>query len=205
MTSFLLRAAEEAAAHGAAARPHSESQLVLPNLNQVKFLGMSGATLLMLLMEFPRKRWDTGRDPSRRVLGRTYGLETPDMVGDDGTYNAWAPMFAGLPFGPRRLHLLPELAGTAIAIAILGMLEATSITKGLASKSGQKIEPNQELIGMGFANIAGSFFGAVPGSSSFARSAVNFQSGARTQMSSMFSSIVVLLVPGGPSSRRSRP
>jgi len=49
MTSFLLRAAEEVAAvPGAAARPHSESQLVLPNLNQVKFLGMSGSTLLML-------------------------------------------------------------------------------------------------------------------------------------------------------------
>ena len=45
---------------------------------------------------------------------------------------------------------------------------------------------------MGAANIACSFFGAVPGSSSFARSAVNFQSGARTQMSSMLSSLVVL-------------
>ncbi len=73
------------------------------------------------------------------------------------------PAFAGYPFGPRRLHLLPELAGTAIAISILGMLEAASITKGLAAKSGQKIEPNQELIGMGAANIACSFFGAVPG------------------------------------------
>ena len=49
MTSFLLKAAEEAAATaGATARPHSEAQLVLPNLGQVKFLGMSGSTLLML-------------------------------------------------------------------------------------------------------------------------------------------------------------
>jgi SulP family sulfate permease len=116
------------------------------------------------------------------------------MVRDEGALTAIVPGFAGYPFGPRRLHLLPELAGTAIAISILGMLEAVSITKGLAAKSGQKIEPNQELIGMGVANIACSFFGAVPGSSSFARSAVNFQSGARTQMSSMLSSIVVLAV-----------
>jgi len=114
------------------------------------------------------------------------------MVRDEGALTAVVPGFAGYPFGPRRLHLLPELAGTAIAISILGMLEAVSITKGLAAKSGQKIEPNQELIGMGVANIACSFFGAVPGSSSFARSAVNFQSGARTQMSSMMSSVVVL-------------
>jgi sulfate permease, SulP family len=116
------------------------------------------------------------------------------MVRDEGALTAIVPGFAGYPFGPRRFHLLPELAGTAIAISILGMLEAVSITKGLAAKSGQKIEPNQELIGMGAANIACSFFGAVPGSSSFARSAVNYQSGARTQMSSMMSSIVVLAV-----------
>jgi sulfate permease, SulP family len=116
------------------------------------------------------------------------------MVRDEGALTAIVPSLAGLPFGPRRFHLLPELAGTAIAIAILGMLEAVSITKGLAAKSGQKIEPNQELIGMGAANIACAFFGAVPGSSSFARSAVNFQSGARTQMSSMLSSVVVLAV-----------
>jgi sulfate permease, SulP family len=114
------------------------------------------------------------------------------MVRDEGALTAVIPAFAGSPFGPRRLHLLPELAGTAIAIAILGMLEAASITKGLAAKSGQKIEPNQELIGMGAANIACSFFGAVPGSSSFARSSVNFQSGAKTQLSSMISSVVVL-------------
>jgi len=49
MTSFLLKAAEEAAANpGAAARPHSEAQLVLPDLSQVKFLGMNGRALLML-------------------------------------------------------------------------------------------------------------------------------------------------------------
>ena len=118
------------------------------------------------------------------------------MVRDEGALTAIVPAFAGVPFGPRRLHLLPELAGTAIAISILGMLEAASITKGLAAKSGQKIEPNQELIGMGAANIACACFGAVPGSSSFARSSVNFQSGARTQVSSMLSSVVVLLVLG---------
>jgi SulP family sulfate permease len=120
-------------------------------------------------------------------------VELFKMVGDEGALTRVIPAFAGLPIGPRRLHLLPELAGTAIAISILGMLEAASITKGLAAKSGQKIEPNQELIGMGAANIACAFVGAVPGSSSFARSAVNYQSGAKTQMSSMLSSAVVLV------------
>ncbi len=116
------------------------------------------------------------------------------MVKDEGALQAVFPAFAGFHFGEHKLHLLTELAGTALAISILGMLEATSITKGLAAKSGQKIEPNQELMGMGAANIACALFGAVPGSSSFARSAVNFQSGAVSQLSSMLSSVVVLLV-----------
>jgi SulP family sulfate permease len=116
------------------------------------------------------------------------------MVKDEGALQAVIPAFAGFHFGQRKLHLLPELVGTAVAIAILGMLEAASITKGLAAKSGQKIEPNQELVGMGAANIACALFGAVPGSSSFARSSVNFQSGAVSQMSSMMSSVIVLVV-----------
>jgi SulP family sulfate permease len=116
------------------------------------------------------------------------------MIRDEGALTAVIPAFANFHIGPRKMHLLPELAGTAIAISILGMLEAASITKGLAAKSGQKVEPNQELVGMGAANIACALFGAVPGSSSFARSAVNYQSGARTQLSSMMSSIVVLAV-----------
>lgn len=132
------------------------------------------------------------------IVAKVYTMYQPHapfrMVRDEGALTAIIPAFAGSPFGPRRLHLLPELAGTAIAISILGMLEAAAITKGLAAKSGQKIEPNQELVGMGVANIACSLFGAVPGSSSFARSAVNYQSGARTQMASMMSSLVVLAV-----------
>lgn len=132
------------------------------------------------------------------IAARVYTLFVPvapfHMVKDEGALTAMIPAFAGFHVGPRRWHLLPELAGTAVAIAILGMLEAASITKGLAAKSGQKIEPNQELIGMGAANIACALFGAVPGSSSFARSAVNFQSGARSQLASMLSSVVVLVV-----------
>ena len=104
------------------------------------------------------------------------------------------PVFAGLPAWREHLGLLPQLASTATAIAIIGMLEATAITKTLAARSGQKLDPNQELLGMGAGNIACALFGVTPGSSSFTRSAVNFQSGAATQLASMLSSVVVLLV-----------
>jgi len=115
------------------------------------------------------------------------------MVRDEGALTAVLPSFNGLHLGQAEIEAIPALASTAVAIAILGMLEAVSITKSLAARSGQKIEPNQELAGMGIANIACSLFGAVPGSSSFARSAVNYQSGAASQLSSMLSSVVVLI------------
>jgi len=116
------------------------------------------------------------------------------LVRDEGALRAVLPVFAGLHWSGSEFEALKEIFTAAVAISILGMLEAAAITKGLASRSGQKIEPNQELVGMGAANIACGLFGAVPGSSSFARSAVNFQSGAASQLSSMFSSLIVLLV-----------
>src|SRR5581483_4882057 len=116
------------------------------------------------------------------------------LVKDEGALTAAFPTFTGLPSMRMQLHMLPALASTAIAVAIIGMLEATAITKSLAAKSGQHLDPNQELMGMGAGNIAVGLFGATPGSSSFTRSAVNYQSGAASQLSSILSSVVVLLI-----------
>lgn len=114
------------------------------------------------------------------------------LVRDEGALMAQIPSFAGWNLNHQHLRLLPSLAGTAVAVSILGMLEAASITKSLAAKSGQRLEPNQELMGMGAGNIACALFSGVPGSSSFTRSAVNYQSGAVSQLASIFSSIIVL-------------
>lgn len=125
-----------------------------------------------------------------------FGLSTVPfrLVKDEGALMAAFPKFAGLPAWSEQMEMLPTLASTAIAVAIIGMLEATAITKSLAAKSGQRLDPNQELIGMGAGNIAVGLFGVTPGSSSFTRSAVNYQSGAASQLSTMLSSVVVLLI-----------
>jgi len=165
-------------------------------------VGMGLGTLLLFeLVRRLRPRWPEALFglAIMGLLARLYVEFVPGeapfmMVKDEGSLKAVLPAFSGFQLGPRHLSLLPELMGTAVAIAFLGMLEATSITKSLATKSGQKIEPNQELIGMGAANIVSSLFGAVPGSSSFVRSSVNQQSGAASQLSSMISSVVVLVV-----------
>jgi len=85
--------------------------------------------------------------------------------------------------------LLPMM----VIISILGFMEAISIAKAMAARTGQRIDPNQELIGQGLANIVGSFASSYPVSGSFSRSAVNLQAGARTGLSNVFSSVVVLV------------
>ena len=104
------------------------------------------------------------------------------------------PTLKHLPTLQDQLPIVRQLAGSALAIAIIGMLEATAITKTLAARSGQHLDPNQELMGMGVGNLAAGLFGLTPGSSSFTRSAVNYQSGAVSQLSSMLSSVTVLLI-----------
>jgi SulP family sulfate permease len=116
------------------------------------------------------------------------------MVQDEGALMAVIPRLEWLPSLAKQWTLLSQLSSTVIAIAIIGMLEATAITKSLAAKSGQPLEPNQELLGMGVGNMACGLFGVTPGSSSFTRSAVNYQSGATSQLASMFSSVVVLVI-----------
>jgi MFS superfamily sulfate permease-like transporter len=89
--------------------------------------------------------------------------------------------------------IMGKLILPAIIISILGFMEAISIAKDMAARSGYRLDPNQELIGQGLANIAGSFSGSYPVSGSFSRSAVNFQAGAVSGMSSVFTSIAVII------------
>lgn len=82
----------------------------------------------------------------------------------------------------------------ALAIAILGIVEALSIAKTLASAKGDTIDGNQEFLGQGLANIAAGFFSGIPGSGSFTRSAVNFMAGARTRFAGVLTGLLTLCV-----------
>ena len=87
------------------------------------------------------------------------------------------------------LHLLPYAA----IISLLGFMEAISIAKAMAAKTGQRLDPNQELIGQGLGNILGAMGKSYPTSGSFSRSAVNLQSGAISGLSSVFTSLMVIV------------
>ncbi|MBZ0133406.1 MAG: sulfate permease [Rhodocyclaceae bacterium] len=87
-----------------------------------------------------------------------------------------------------------RLAGIALAVTALGLTEAVSIARSIASKSGQRIDGNQEFIGQGLSNIVGSFFSAYAASGSFNRSGVNYEAGARTPLAAIFAAIFLVLV-----------
>jgi SulP family sulfate permease len=89
---------------------------------------------------------------------------------------------------------IADLAPGALAIAILGLMEAVSIAKSIAGQTHQRLNVNQEFIGQGLANVAASLFSGYAGSGSFTRSAVNFRSGGKTPMSGVFSGIIVAVV-----------
>jgi SulP family sulfate permease len=84
-----------------------------------------------------------------------------------------------------------QLSGSALAIALLGLLEAMAMAKAIAARTGQRLDMNQQCLSEGLANATGSFFQCYPGSGSLTRSAINHQAGAVTQWSGVISAIAV--------------
>ncbi len=86
------------------------------------------------------------------------------------------------------------LAPGAFAVALLGLIEAVSISRAIATKSFQRIDGNQEFIGQGLSNIVGSFFSSYAGSGSFTRSGINYESGAQTPLSAIFAAFFLMII-----------
>ena len=86
---------------------------------------------------------------------------------------------------------LPELSSGALAIAFVGIIEALSIAKAIAYETQQKIDYNRQIMAEGLANLSGGFFQCLPGSGSLSRSAINYQSGAKTRFSGIVSAATV--------------
>ena len=86
------------------------------------------------------------------------------------------------------------LAPEAFAVALLGLIEAVSISRAIATKSNQRINASQEFIGQGLSNMTGSFFSSYAGSGSFTRSGVNYASGAKTPLSAIFAAVILMAI-----------
>ncbi len=102
----------------------------------------------------------------------------------------------GLPFFEMPLldvDTMSDLLGPAIVIALVSFAETYSVGKAITAETKQKLSVDQEFIGQGMANLVGSFFQSYPVSGSFSRTAINYATGAKTGISSVASSLLVML------------
>ena len=91
------------------------------------------------------------------------------------------------------LGVILQLLSAAITISLLGFMEAISIAKAMATKTRQRLDANQELVGQGLGNILGGLTQSYPTSGSFSRSAVNIGAGAVTGFASVVTSVIVVV------------
>lgn len=100
----------------------------------------------------------------------------------------------GLPdptMPPLDLQTMSKMWGGALVVAFFGLIEAVAIAKTLAIKTGDRWNPNQELIGQGLANVAVAFFKGFPAGGSFSRSSLNYALGAKSPLASVVTGLLV--------------
>ena len=103
----------------------------------------------------------------------------------------------GLPpfaFPDFSTELIQALWLPALLISIIGYVESVSVGRTLGSKRQERIDADQELIGLGAANVASAFSGGLPVTGGFSRSVVNFDAGAVTQAASLMTAVMIALV-----------
>ncbi|MBO6756277.1 MAG: sulfate permease [Roseibium sp.] len=103
---------------------------------------------------------------------------------------------SGLPIPqlpPFESDLWLQLAAPALLISVIGFVESVSVAQTLAAKKRQRIDPDQELIGLGASNIASAVSGGYPVTGGFARSVVNFDAGAATPAAGAFTAVGIAI------------
>ncbi|CAN1798364.1 Probable sulfate transporter 4.2 [Linum perenne] len=122
------------------------------------------------------------------ILGTTLAkIFHPTSISLIGEIPQGLPSFAV----PKNFGYAKSLIPTAFLITGVAILESVGIAKALAAKNGYELDSSQELVGLGLANIFGSFFSSYPSTGSFSRSAVSNESGAKSGLSGIVTGIVM--------------
>jgi SulP family sulfate permease len=92
------------------------------------------------------------------------------------------------------IHTIRQLTSGALAVAMLGLTEAVSIARSVATRTHQRIDASQEFIGQGLSNLVGSFFSSYAASGSFTRTGVNYSAGAKTPLAAVFAALALAAI-----------
>jgi len=173
--------------------PIREMDAFLNNLGQTNFLAL-GIGVLCLVVILTLKRW-TPRVPGILVaVVVAIGLSALlDLGGKGVSLIGVLPQGFPLPSFPSVAPSeLPLLAAAALGISLVAVGDTISTSAGFASRRGYDVDSNQELLGIGAANIFSGILGGFPVSASGARTAVAEQSGAKTQLTGIVAALLVL-------------
>ncbi|KAI3991539.1 hypothetical protein MKX01_017158 [Papaver californicum] len=168
-----------AGAHQFSWRPFVMGSSILAILLIMKHLGKTKKSLRFLR---------AGGPLTAVVLGTAFvKIFHPASISVVGDIPQGLPKFSV----PKSFDHVRSLIPTALLITGVAILESVGIAKALAAKNGYELDSNQELFGLGVANICGSFFSAYPTTGSFSRSAVNHESGAKTGLAGLTMGVIM--------------
>lgn len=174
---------------------------VFSHLGQISLPVLAVALTTLLLSLLLKSRWP--KQPGM-LYAMIAGSILAQLLGGEqagialvGSLPAHLPEFS-MP--DLSMETLRELAPGALAVAMLGLAEAVSIGRSVATHSRQFINNNQEFIGQGLSNIVGSFFSSYAASGSFTRTGLNYTAGAKTPLAAVFAAtflagILLLIAP----------
>lgn len=153
-------------------------------------IGVGAVALLMAL-----KKWKPGFPRALAVVG--LGTAAVFFLGlQESGVAIVGDVPAGFPapsIPTMDLDAMKQLLPIALTISLVGFMESISVAKAFANRKKYEVDANQELIGLGLANIGGAFFRAYPVTGGFSRTAVNAQAGSKTGLASVFTAGVVAL------------
>lgn len=174
---------------------HEVIQSVWPKLPFVNYyslvIGLSGIVIILLI-----KKWRKSFPVSLLVV-----VASILLMYFSGLHNEGVQIVGDIPKGLPAIQIpsasydqVLELLPIAVALALVAFMEAISIGKSIEHQhEDYKINPNQELIALGSANILGSIFSSYPTTGGFGRSAVNNEAGAKTGMASIIAAAVIAM------------
>lgn len=165
--------------------------------------GVAVATLILGLAVrhwFPRFPYMIAAMVGGSLIAYALNLLLGPQATGIGTVGALPTGLPPLSMPDFSLATIKELAPVTLAATLFALTEAVSIARSLGARTHQHIDGNQEFIGQGLSNIAGSFFSAYVATGSFNRSGLNFQAGAKTPLAAVFAGVllagvVVLVAP----------